>query len=73
MTTDELKAAFGHRLVSIRTERRITQEILAERCGVHVDTISLIERGIHGPRFDLLAKLAVELAVEPRELFEFDS
>lgn len=66
-----LKRRFGHRLACLRKSRGLTQDQLAERCGVSVDTISNIERGIHGPRFDLLESLADSLAVSVTELFIF--
>jgi transcriptional regulator with XRE-family HTH domain len=37
--------AFGHRVRKLRTERRISQEELADRCGVHRTYMGRIERG----------------------------
>jgi len=49
----------------------MTQEVLANEIGLTVESISNIERGIHGPKFDNLEKLADILGVPVRELFEF--
>lgn len=66
-----LKIKFGKRLKQIRLEKGWTQEKIADAIGVNIDTISNIERGIHGPKFDTLEKLASVLGMEVKELFEF--
>ncbi|WP_043316559.1 helix-turn-helix domain-containing protein [Microbulbifer sp. HZ11] len=66
-----LKQQFGQRLTVLRKARGISQEDLAFLLDVSVETVSHIERGIHGPRFDLLEDIARTLGVEPRELFDF--
>ena len=68
---ESLKQRFGKNMAFYRANAKLTQEELAERCDVSVETISHIERGIHGPRFDLLETLAVVLQVEVKQLFEF--
>lgn len=47
-----LKAQFGKRLAQLRRRSEITQEQLADAIGVTVESISNMERGIFGPRFD---------------------
>lgn len=69
--TERLKKQFGKNLTRYRIEEELTQEELAERCDVSVETISFIERGIHGPRFELLSKLAQVFRIEVRDLFDF--
>lgn len=66
----ELKRTFGLKLKALRQQTKLSQEELAEVCGVSTETISFIERGIHGPRFDLLERLAKALDVEVWQLFK---
>jgi transcriptional regulator with XRE-family HTH domain len=67
-----LKTNFGQNLKRLRKTRKLTQEQLAESIGVSVDFISNVERGINGPSFDTLEKLAAVLGVAVVELFQFD-
>jgi len=50
----------------------MTQEELADDIGVTVESISNIERGVFGPKFDNLEKIAAVLNIEVKELFDFD-
>ena len=67
----DLKTNFGKQLQQLRIHADLTQSQLAERCDVSIDTISNIERGIHGPRFELLERLATSLSVPVYALFTF--
>lgn len=62
---------FGIRLKSLRTERGLTQEQLADATELSIESISNIERGIFGPRFDNREKIAAALNLEVMQLFEF--
>ena len=66
-----LRRQFGNRLKAIRTQRKLTQEQFAELIGISVDFLSLIERGINAPSFDVLENMARRLKVTVRELFDF--
>ena len=68
---DQLKEKFGKRLQLLRNQLGITQEELANQAGLSLDTVSNIERGINGTKFDVLEKFARILNVEVKELFEF--
>ena len=68
----EIKRKFGARLRNLRCRAGLHQIHLAEKVGVTVESISNIERGVHGPRFDTLEKLAATLKVPLEELFRFD-
>jgi transcriptional regulator with XRE-family HTH domain len=57
------------RLKEWRTRRLLTQEDLAAKSGVGVNTIIRIEGG-QWPRISTLRKLAEALAVTPDELIE---
>jgi transcriptional regulator with XRE-family HTH domain len=55
----------GARLARLRALRDLTQEQLAERAGVHVDTIRRLEQGVQaGARMATYEKLATALDVE---------
>ena len=55
----------GVRLAHLRDARTLTQEELAERAGVHVDTIRRLEQGAQaGARMATYEKLASALDIE---------
>lgn len=66
-----LRRQFGIRLKGIRLERKLTQEEFAELVGISVDFLSLIERGINAPSFEVLERMSARLRVPVRELFDF--
>ncbi len=68
----QLKKQFGKRLQQCRLARKMTQEELAEHVGVSIESISNMERGIHGPSFDNLEKIISVLQIPAKNLFEFD-
>lgn len=70
---EPLRKQFGRRVQSLRIAAGVTQEQLADEVGVTIESISNIERGIHGPSFDNLEKLARALKVPVCRLFEFDA
>ena len=66
-----LRRDFGNRLKAIRRGRALTQEQFAELVGISVDFLSLIERGINAPSFEVLERMAGRLDLQVRELFDF--
>ena len=66
-----LKTRFGNKLKSLRTQKGLTQEQLADATELSIESISNIERDIFGPRFNNLEKIAAALNVEVVRLFEF--
>ena len=68
----QLKEDFGKRLQALRVKLDITQEKLADDVGLTVESISNIERGIFGPKFENLEKIARSLNIPVKELFDFD-
>jgi transcriptional regulator with XRE-family HTH domain len=66
-----LRIRFGKRLRALRRERDFSQEHFAELADISVDFLSLVERGINGPSFDTLDRMAKALRVPVRELFNF--
>lgn len=68
-----LRVKFGRRLRQLRRQKDLTQEQLAEAIGVSVEFLSNMERGINGPSFETLDRLAATLNVSVKTLFDFDS
>ncbi|MEV6984667.1 helix-turn-helix transcriptional regulator [Sphaerisporangium sp. NPDC051017] len=57
--------SIGERLAVARRYRGLNQEVLAERAGVHVDTIRKLEQGQrHSARFSTISALANALGLE---------
>lgn len=70
--SSSLKKQFGKRLQQVRCTTGMTQEELAEKVGLTIESISNMERGIHGPSFDNLEKIVIALNIPAKILFEFD-
>jgi transcriptional regulator with XRE-family HTH domain len=68
----QLREKFGQRVRFMRSKRGLTQEQLAERAGISVDFLSLIERGKSSPSFENLDELADALEMSVAELFSFE-
>lgn len=72
-TENELLLRFGARLKYLRTQRGLSQEKLAEDCGLDVMTISRFENGRLSPKFGTLALLARGLQTSLKELVDFEA
>ena len=68
----QLKVEFGKKLKKLRKEANLTQEELADKVDLTVESVSNIERGIFGPKFDNLEKIAQVLNIKVKGLFDFD-
>ena len=68
-----LRQKFGARLRSIRKQRDLTQEEFAELVGISVDFLSLIERGINAPSFEVLDQMGKSLRLPVMALFDFSA
>ena len=64
---------FIRNLKKHRKEKKMSQALLAERCGVSTGTIGNIECGIASPSFDLLLKIAETLETHPAFLLAEDT
>lgn len=62
------KSEFGKNLLTLRKKARFSQEELAERVGVHLNTISMWENGISSPNSQKLKRLAQALNVTESDL-----
>ena len=67
-----LRKKFGQRLRTIRAQRRMTQEQLAEILEISVDFLSLMQRGRNAPSFETLERMAKRLRMSVAELFSFE-
>lgn len=67
---DKNLAAFGKRVAAIRLQRNMTQDELADKAGLSIDTISAIERGRRWARLTTLHQLAKALRISTDELFK---
>lgn len=66
---EDLRKRFGRLVMTHRKRAGYTQEQLAERAGISVDTVSKIEIGATGARFPMIEKIAAALDVDAAELF----
>lgn len=62
------KQTIGAKIRDVRHARRMTQHILAERCGVTTPQIANIEAGRCGVTIDRLGKIAAALGVKTIDL-----
>ncbi len=63
---------FPDRLATLRKERNLTQQALADHAELHVSMIRKYETGSGQPTLDALRRLAVALSV-PSDLLVFDT
>lgn len=63
----------GENVRSLRMERQITQEQLAELCNLHRTYVGAIERGDRNVSLNNIAKIAYALNVTPSDLLKYDS
>ena len=67
---DKNLEAFGRKIAAMRQKRNLTQDQLAAKTGLAVDTIGAIEQGRRWARLTTLHKLAKGLSVSTDELFK---
>lgn len=65
-----LRKKFGQKVATLRRAAKVSQEALADRCGVARSYMSRIERGKANPSLDAIETIAGGLKVPVRELFE---
>lgn len=66
----DIKDKFGKRLISLRKERKMSQENLSELSGLNRPYISAIEQGKRNISLEVIEKLAQALEIEIKEFFE---
>ena len=61
-------SAFGGAIRTLRKAQGLTQELLAEKTDLHVNYVSLVERGLSAPALDTICALADALGMKVSEL-----
>lgn len=67
----DLRKNLGRRLKELRMKKGLTQEELAEKTGLSVTFVGLVERGINTPSLETCNKIARALGITLDELFYF--
>jgi transcriptional regulator with XRE-family HTH domain len=70
MTTHPELQAFGKQLQALRKDQGLSQEELAERCGLHRTYIGGIERGERNVALLNILRIAAALNIPPTRLLE---
>ena len=70
--SDTGRRVFGERIRSLRQNRGLSQERLAEVAGIHRTYLSSLERGERNVSLDNIYAIAAALGISPAELFESD-
>lgn len=68
---EDIKKIFGLHLRKLRLEKKLTQEELADRAGMHFTYVGQIERGLRNPSLVNLHKLAKALKLDAGRLLPF--
>ncbi|MDR0313743.1 MAG: helix-turn-helix domain-containing protein [Treponema sp.] len=72
MDGQAIKAILGKNIKFLRSRKKLTQAVLAERANISIIFLSSIERGTKYPKAEILARIASVLEVEAFELFKGD-
>ncbi len=64
----KLAKAFRSNLQALRQKRNLTQQALADKAGISVAYVSLLERGERTPPLQTIETLASALGVRPLDL-----
>ncbi len=70
---DKIESIVAGNIKKYRERLGITQEILAERCGLTPQFVAAIEVGIKTPSLESLDKIIPALQIRPYQLFLTDS
>ena len=71
MLEAEFYQLLGKRIKCLRENAHLTQEKLAERCGISLDYLGKIEVNINKPGIKTILKIANSLSLPVKELFDF--
>lgn len=66
---DNLNKIFGRKIAKLRQQQQLSQEELADRCGIHRTYMGAIERGEKSPTLNTIKKIANGLNISVRDLF----
>lgn len=67
----KIQKQFGLKLKKIRLKRGFTQELLADKAGLHFTYVGQAERGLRNVTLETLRKLSRALKVKGGELLPF--
>ncbi|MBU4681440.1 helix-turn-helix transcriptional regulator [Cedecea davisae] len=70
-TSNSIQAQLGQRVKQLRLQKGLSQEALAERCGLDRTYVSGIERGVRNPTLEVLHIIANGLNIDLANLFVF--
>ena len=59
----------GREVRALRTQKKLSQEALADMAGIHTNVVGRLERGKHNPTVDTLCRIAGQLNVTLADLF----
>lgn len=65
-----MKTTIGSTIARLRDDKNLSQEALANLCGVHRTYISQLERGLKNPTLNVLQKIAKALDIPLSGLIE---
>lgn len=71
LKTTDLHRKFGQKIQTLRRERGLTQEDLADLVGVDRSYMGFLERGEKNATLDKIGKIAKALHIKLKELFDF--
>ena len=60
---------FGKQVAALRRSKNLSQEELADKCGIHRTYIGALERGEKSPTLNTIEKIANALEITIKELF----
>lgn len=66
----DIKKMIGARIKSIRIKKKLTQEQVSEKMGIHTNYLSSIERGMENPTLNTIINLSNSLGVDIGEIFK---
>ena len=71
MSENEIYKNIGKRIKYLREKSHLTQEKLAEKCGISLDYLGKIEVNINKPGLKTIIKISIALNVPLKSLFDF--
>jgi transcriptional regulator with XRE-family HTH domain len=64
----DLVTRFAGNVRKLRSKKKLSQKVLADKVGISVSYVSMLERGQRSPPLDMLEKVAKALGVTPVSL-----